>query len=133
MNSRSATWRRVTPLTRMSVPNLLVQILDPGRHIHRVSHQGVDEPVRAAHAAGKDLAGMDPDPVCHRLLPLCGSAPVQLAKAESHVQGRLEGHLRMIRQPDRGPEHRFDLIADVLEYDPPDASSRPVPFPKNTH
>ncbi len=96
---------------------VLGEPLDAGGEVHRVAHERVGEPLRAADVAGEHSAGVDADAVAQGGLAGGLAAGVPGAEPPAHVEGGPHRHRGVIARGDRRAEHRLDLVADELQYE----------------
>src|SRR5262249_61803646 len=94
---------------------LFVAPLDARGEIDGIPPRGMGRAPRAADAPRQHGAGMDADAVPERRLA-CGRALfVQASETRPHGEGGGEGAVGVVRRAEGSPEHRLDLVANVLE------------------
>src|SRR5262249_59831519 len=94
---------------------LLVEPRDARGEMDGVAAQSIGRAPRAADAARQHGPGVDADAVPERRLA-GGRAPfVQASQSRPHGEGGGEGAVGVVRRAEGSPEHRLDLVADVLE------------------
>ena len=108
---------RVASLIRMSTSEVLGEALDARGEVHRVAHQRVGEPLRAADVAGQHGAGVDADAVTQGGLARGLAARVPGAQAPRMSSAARTAMAAWSRGGDRRAEDRLDLVADELEHE----------------